>query len=315
MKEYNRCCPIESESGSHPVGYDYGNGYKFAFPWLNIFGFVPPEDAKFKEQEVYVHEDGYDKFRTRAGDCTYTTTISDADATDLQVYGVPDYKDFIEIVVGYTISNDQGEDCSIYVEDSLTVIKVEDSPPINCCPIECEPSYHYGTDYNGEGFLYSFPADPGAYGAPTGDEADERCTYTVVIDDPGKLKPTRYYGPSTVTATYTITSAEDDCDVTCDHSLVVELIESECCPIEVEPDDHPKGYDYGKGYTFTWPPQPLLGFAVPEDAGDCTYTTTFDLDDPTVTYFVPDNKDSIEVFGTYTIVNDQGAPMSGNSIR
>ena len=87
MKEYNRCCPIESESGSHPVGYDYGNGYKFAFPWLNIFGFVPPEDAKFKEQEVYVHEDGYDKFRTRAGDCTYTTTISDADATDLQVYG------------------------------------------------------------------------------------------------------------------------------------------------------------------------------------------------------------------------------------
>ena len=99
---------------------------------------------------------------------------------------------------------------------------------------------------------------------------------------------------------------EPDCTTTFTERAI--LMCRSCCPIEVEPDDHPKGYDYGKGYTFTWPPQPLLGFAVPEDAEHCTYTTTFDLDDPTVTYFVPKDRDFIEVFGTYTIVNDQGTP-------
>ena len=203
----SECCPIEVEPDDHPKGYDYGKGYTFTWPPQPLLGFAVPEDA---------------------GDCTYTTTFDLDDPT--VTYFVPDNKDSIEVFGTYTIVNDQGPPCPETVSDSLTVIKVEDSPEIDCCPIESEPSYDYGTDYNGEGFLYSFPADPGLW--TPGDEADERCTYTVVIDDPEKLKPTRYYGPSTVTATYTITAREDpECSVTCDHSLVVELIEDECCPV------------------------------------------------------------------------------------
>ena len=58
-----------------------------------------------------------------------------------------------------------------------------------------------------------------------------------------------------VVATYTITAREDyKCTQSTDYTLTVERDKIYCCPID---PDHMggihTGYDYGKGYKFTWP--------------------------------------------------------------
>ena len=215
--------------------------------------------------------------------------------------------------------------CPETVTDSLTITGSYDSPEIDCCPVEAENTNIKVKD-DGSGYSYAFPAEaPGGPKAPEGepgvdDPLNPDCTWIHKISDSSLLETKTYIVPEgadalAVAATYTITSREDpDCSVTCKHQLTVTADEpGNCCPISTEDGTLPTAYDYGKGYTVSWPAKNSLGFAPPSDAdSDCTYTTKLTSSDAPGKYYVP-NGSFITLTATYTITND-GDPKCSKTV-
>ena len=181
------CCPMKTNPGQHPPACDYGKGYWFTWPATSI---NPATAGTPNAGEPPVAEN-----------CTYTTVLDPdtvEEPTQLYFTAVDGGGNDFTATRAYIATNDQGEPCGARrFHDSIKIKDCsEDSPELGeCCPIDAELGSQgtKGSDKNGEGFEFAFPADPGGWAQ--GDGTDERCTYDVVIDDPEKLKPTKYYVP------------------------------------------------------------------------------------------------------------------------